>query len=58
MKKVITEFRSRLMIWAIRQWSENEMDQFDHMYIKTKWGNLYIHLTYEVENPKVYNEVK
>jgi hypothetical protein len=58
MKKFLNEVRFRLLIWAIRQWTENKMDQFEYLSLKTKWGKLYVHMSYMVEHPEIYDEVK
>jgi hypothetical protein len=58
MKKLLNEFRYRLLLWAIKQWTENEMDQFEYLSIKTKYGKVFTHMSYMVEHPEIYDEVK
>lgn len=58
MKKFLTEFRYRLLIWAIKQWTEKEMDQWEYFSIQTKYGKVFTHLAYVVERAELYDEAK
>ena len=55
--KLLTEIRARVLIWAIKQWSENEMDQWERWKMQTKYGKLYVTLAYASEYPDLHDSI-
>jgi len=45
------------MINAVDNWASNYMDQWEKVKFETKWGVVYLHITYETSYPGTYELV-
>jgi len=45
------------MINAVDNWALNYMDQWEKVKFETKWGVVYLHITYKTSYPETYELV-
>lgn len=57
MKKLLTKIRGKLMEWAIREWANKEMDQWETFQMKGKFGTIYVQIVYSVPRPDDYFKI-
>lgn len=57
-KRLVTTLRWRLLMFAVRQWAEHELDQWEKIRFKTQYGEIFLTIERKTQYPDSFDSLR